>query len=55
LLRTKVILASLRASQLNFSAEELKVLDEVTALPPEYPGWMLGRQGQSRATPPVKV
>jgi aryl-alcohol dehydrogenase-like predicted oxidoreductase len=46
---------NLGASQLNLSAEEVKVLDEVSALPPEYPGWMLERQGQSRATLPVKV
>jgi aryl-alcohol dehydrogenase-like predicted oxidoreductase len=33
---------------------ELKLLDEVSALPPEYPGWMLAFQGQARGKPPVK-
>jgi aryl-alcohol dehydrogenase-like predicted oxidoreductase len=33
---------------------ELKLLDEVSALPPEYPGWMLAFQGQPRSKPPVK-
>ena len=28
--------------------EELKALDAVSALPPEYPGWMLSRQGDAR-------
>jgi aryl-alcohol dehydrogenase-like predicted oxidoreductase len=28
--------------------EELKKLDEVSALAPEYPGWMLARQGEDR-------
>ena len=45
---------NLGASQLELSSEDLKELDEVSALPPEYPGWMLARQGQSRATPPVR-
>jgi hypothetical protein len=30
------------------SADELAELDKVSALPPEYPGWMLARQGQVR-------
>jgi aryl-alcohol dehydrogenase-like predicted oxidoreductase len=33
---------------------ELKLLDEVSALPPEYPGWMLAFQGQARSKPPVR-
>lgn len=45
----------LGACKLELSTEDLRVLDEVSALPPEYPGWMLERQGQSRATPPVKA
>ena len=45
---------NLGASQLELSTEDLQALDEVSALPPEYPGWMLARQGQSRATPPVR-
>jgi diketogulonate reductase-like aldo/keto reductase len=45
---------NLAASKLELSADELKALDEVSALPPEYPGWMLERQGQNRAKPPVR-
>jgi hypothetical protein len=30
-------------------------LDEVSKLPPEYPGWMLARQGQQREKPPVYI
>jgi len=43
------------ATQLALNAEELQALDEVSALPPEYPGWMLAMQGQYRAKPPVKA
>ncbi len=45
---------NLGASRLVLSADELSVLDEVSALPPEYPGWMLERQAQPRNKPPVK-
>ena len=45
---------NLGASKIALSAEDLKVLDEVSALPPEYPGWMLARQGGLRSTPPVR-
>jgi aryl-alcohol dehydrogenase-like predicted oxidoreductase len=45
---------NMAASKLELSADELRVLDEVSALPPEYPGWMLARQGLSRIKPPVK-
>jgi hypothetical protein len=30
------------------SAAELTALDKVSALPPEYPGWMFERQGEYR-------
>lgn len=36
------------ATQLRLSSEELNALDKVSALPPEYPGWMLERQGADR-------
>ena len=45
---------NLGASGLELTAEDLLALDEVSKLPPEYPGWMLERQGQSRAKPPVR-
>ena len=45
---------NLDASTLQLSADELQSLDTVSALPAEYPGWMLSRQGEYRANPPVK-
>ncbi len=39
---------NLAAVDITLSAEELKTLDEVSALPPEYPGWMLAMQGANR-------
>ena len=45
---------NLAATHLELSPEELSALDAVSALPPEYPGWMLARQGQNRAQAPVK-
>ncbi len=42
---------NLAAVDLKLSEEELKQLDEVSALPPEYPGWMLPFQGASRLDP----
>ena len=32
---------NLKATDLRFTPEELKRIDEASALPPEYPGWML--------------
>ena len=45
---------NLGATRLELSTEELKTLDEVSALPLEYPGWMLARQGENRTKPPVR-
>lgn len=39
---------NLAATEVTLSEEELKTLDEVSALPREYPGWMLERQGAAR-------
>jgi aryl-alcohol dehydrogenase-like predicted oxidoreductase len=39
---------NLAAADLKLGTEELKQLDEVSALPPEYPGWMLPFQGANR-------
>ncbi len=44
---------NLGAARLELSFEDLAALEEVSALPPEYPGWMLALQGQYRAKPPV--
>ena len=46
---------NLGASKLVLTPEELQVLDEVSKLPPEYPGWMLAMQGQYRAKPPSRA
>ncbi|SPE34544.1 Aldo/keto reductase [Burkholderiales bacterium] len=45
---------NLGASGFELGAEELATLEQVSALPLEYPGWMLALQGQYRAKPPVK-
>lgn len=39
---------NLRAIDVEFTAEELAKLDEVSALPAEYPQWMLEFQGEGR-------
>ncbi len=39
---------NLAATEVSLSAEELAQLDRVSALPPEYPGWMIERQGAER-------
>lgn len=46
---------NLGASKLVLTSEELQVLDHVSKLPPEYPGWMLAMQGQYRAKPPSRA
>jgi aryl-alcohol dehydrogenase-like predicted oxidoreductase len=43
---------NLAATTLKLSAEEMKTLDDVSALAPEYPGWMLARQGAERIPQP---
>ena len=42
---------NLAAVDLNLTGDEIKQLDEVSALPPEYPGWMLPFQGGNRLKP----
>jgi len=39
---------NLAAAKLALSAAEIATLDAVSALPPEYPGWMIGRQSEGR-------
>jgi aryl-alcohol dehydrogenase-like predicted oxidoreductase len=57
---TSVIIGAKRRDQLDdniaavdvvLSAEELKALDDVSALSPEYPGWMLAAQNANRLAP----
>jgi aryl-alcohol dehydrogenase-like predicted oxidoreductase len=43
---------NLAAVKLSLTAEDMKTLDEVSALPSEYPGWMLARQGAERRPQP---
>lgn len=45
------LLDNLAAAELKLSPEELTALDPVSALPPEYPGWMLERQSADRREP----
>jgi aryl-alcohol dehydrogenase-like predicted oxidoreductase len=42
------------STRVQLSAEEIKMLDDVSQLPQEYPGWMLAQQGQYRAKVPYK-
>ena len=39
---------NIAAVDVKLSAEELATLDRVSALPPEYPGWMIERQNDGR-------
>jgi aryl-alcohol dehydrogenase-like predicted oxidoreductase len=39
---------NIAATSVTFTPEELKTLDEVSTLPPEYPGWMVTRQMAGR-------
>ncbi|QTP57813.1 aldo/keto reductase [Billgrantia antri] len=39
---------NIAAAQVTLSQDELAELDRVSQLPPEYPGWMLERQGEYR-------
>jgi len=44
---------NLAAIELELSKEEIEQLDEVSALPPEYAGWMLPFQGADRLNPAI--
>jgi aryl-alcohol dehydrogenase-like predicted oxidoreductase len=39
---------NIAATTLTLSTEEIATLDAVSAIPPEYPGWMVERQGANR-------
>jgi aryl-alcohol dehydrogenase-like predicted oxidoreductase len=43
---------NLAATRLSLGAEEIAELDRVSALSPEYPGWMIARQSDQRAPKP---
>jgi aryl-alcohol dehydrogenase-like predicted oxidoreductase len=43
---------NLKAVEVKLTPEDLATLDKVSALPPEYPAWMLAMQGSTRVPPP---
>jgi aryl-alcohol dehydrogenase-like predicted oxidoreductase len=45
---------NLAATGLSLTEAEIARLDAVSALPPEYPGWMLERQSGSRIPKPFE-
>ena len=45
---------NIASTKLTLNEDELQSLDAVSALAPEYPGWMLAFQGQYRAKAPFK-
>jgi len=45
---------NLAATKLTLTPGDLEALDAVSALPQEYPGWMLARQGGNRRPKPVE-
>jgi len=45
------LIDNLAASDVRLSAEHVAQLDEVSALPPEYPAWMVERQDRDRRPP----
>lgn len=47
--RIEQLTDNIRATQVRLDADDIAALDEVSRLPPEYPGWMLERQGAYRA------
>ncbi len=46
--RPEQLADNLAATEVGLSADELLALNEVSRLPPEYPGWMFERQGETR-------
>jgi len=42
------LLDNIDSLQLQLSSDDLQKLDDISALKPEYPGWMVGRQMQGR-------
>jgi aryl-alcohol dehydrogenase-like predicted oxidoreductase len=39
---------NIKSTEIELSAEDIKRIEEVSALPKEYPGWMVERQSQDR-------
>jgi aryl-alcohol dehydrogenase-like predicted oxidoreductase len=51
--RNDQLLDNISATTLKLSGDDLAALDKISALSPEYPGWMVERQGQGRYPDPV--
>jgi diketogulonate reductase-like aldo/keto reductase len=49
--RLEQLADNLAAVELKLTEDEITQLDQVSALPPEYPGWMLPFQGADRQDP----
>jgi aryl-alcohol dehydrogenase-like predicted oxidoreductase len=49
--RVSQLTENIGATEVELSADDLAALDAVSALSPEYPGWMLTRQGANRTQP----
>jgi aryl-alcohol dehydrogenase-like predicted oxidoreductase len=45
---------NIASTRVKLDDKEIELLDEVSALPAEYPGWMLAYQTQARSKAPVK-
>ena len=45
---------NLAASEVKLAPEHVRLLDEASALPAEYPGWMVAFQNREPRTPPAK-
>ncbi len=45
---TEQLADNLAATEITLSAAEMAALDKVSALPSEYPGWMIERQSADR-------
>ena len=46
--RNDQLLDNIAATQLKLTSEQLEKLDKISALSPEYPGWMVDRQATGR-------
>jgi aryl-alcohol dehydrogenase-like predicted oxidoreductase len=45
---------NIAAAELKLTEDEIKRLDDISALPPEYPGWMVPFQNMNRLDPAVQ-
>ncbi|GAC1311722.1 MAG: aldo/keto reductase [Mucilaginibacter sp.] len=45
---TEQLQANIKSTEVQFTEDDLKKIDEVSALPKEYPGWMVERQSADR-------